>query len=239
MPAPSPCSRLPAPSPCSRLPARLASPPRSHLPHSRLPSSPIFLPPVSRHLPPPFPVSVLVPSPPPSLSPFSHRLSLLPCLRSPPSPPPSLSPFSPVSASFPVSVLPPSQPPSLSPISPVSASFPVSVLPPSRASSFASISRLRLRLRLPFFPFPLALRLCFFSVDEAAVEIQLRRSPLSSCGDPAPALPAVELSRSSSSAPCSRSAQSQRRVELQNWIRSRPKPTNEEDTNELIGDEPG
>ncbi|KAL6007299.1 3-ketoacyl-CoA synthase 11 [Asimina triloba] len=172
----------------ARLLARLASPPCSHLPPSRLPSSPIFLPPVSRHLPPPFPVFVLPPSPPPSLSPFSPvsasfpvsvlpRLGLLPCLRSPLSPPPPLSPFS-----------------------PVSASFPVSVLPPSRASSFASI--FRLRLRLPFFPFPLAPPPLF---------LLSRRS---CCRDPPPALPAVELSRSSSGAPCCRAVEIQLRRSL-------------------------
>ncbi|KAL5998974.1 hypothetical protein ACLOJK_009923, partial [Asimina triloba] len=87
---------------------------------------------------------------------------------------------------------------------------PVSYLPPSRLpSSPASlpclrppaVSRLpsRLRLRLPFFPFSLALRLCFFLVGEAAVDIQLRRSLLSGsnsgapcCRDPTPALPAPD-----------------------------------------------
>ncbi|KAL5976321.1 hypothetical protein ACLOJK_020652 [Asimina triloba] len=110
---------LPARLASPRLPARLASPPCSLFPSSSLPS-PIFLPPVSRHLPPPFPVSVLPPYP------VSLRGSA------------SASPSS----------------PSLSP-----------------------------------------LRLCFFLVGEAAVDIQLRRSLLSGsssgtpcCRDPAPGL---------------------------------------------------
>ncbi|KAL5999742.1 hypothetical protein ACLOJK_038027 [Asimina triloba] len=96
------------------------------VPSSSLPS-PIFLPPVSRHLPPPFPVSVLPPYP------VSLRGSA------------SASPSS----------------PSLSP-----------------------------------------LRLCFFLVGEAAVDIQLRRSLLSGSSS---ALPAVEiqLRGCNSGAPCS------------------------------------
>ncbi|KAL6008690.1 hypothetical protein ACLOJK_021916 [Asimina triloba] len=139
-----------------------------------LPRLPAHL--ASPHLPAPIfltPVSHLPPSRLPS-SPAS-----LPCLRSPA-----------VSASFPVSVLPPSPPPSLSPFSCRLAPHPSR---PSRASASAS----------PSSPSLSPLRLYFFSVGEAAVKIQLRRSPLSrsNSGDPASALPAVELSRSSSGAP--------------------------------------
>ncbi|KAL6003171.1 hypothetical protein ACLOJK_023394 [Asimina triloba] len=165
---------LPARLALPRLPTRLASPPCSLFPSSSLPS-PIFLPPVSRHLPPPFPVSVLPPYP------VSLRGS---------------------ASSSPCYFLLPS---------PSRACFLLTPPPPSRASTSAS----------PSSPSLSPLRLCFFLVGEAAVDIQLQRSLLSGssfgtpcCRDPAPGLQLRRslLSRSNSGAPCSRSVQSQRLV---------------------------
>ncbi|KAL5982703.1 hypothetical protein ACLOJK_016779 [Asimina triloba] len=158
--------------------ALLASP----LPSSSLPS------PVFSHLPP---------------SRLPSSLTSIPCLRSPA-----------VFASFPVSVLPPSQPPSLSPFSPVSACFPVSVLPRLRLLPYLrspAVLRLLLRVHLapppppPLLPLPSrpsasvssqSAKLLSRSSSGAprcrAVAIQLRRSLLSSCRDPAPALPAPD-----------------------------------------------
>ncbi|KAL6004782.1 hypothetical protein ACLOJK_005338, partial [Asimina triloba] len=181
-------SLLASPLPSSSLP----SPIFSHLPPSRLPSSPASIPCLrSPAVSASFPVSVL-----------------------PLSQPPSLSPFSPVSAYFPVSVLPRLclLPCLRSPA--VLASFPVSDLPRLRLLPYLrspAVSRLLLRVHLapppppPLLPLPSrpsasissqSAKLLSRSSSGAprcrAVAIQLRRSLLSSCRDPAPALPAPD-----------------------------------------------
>ncbi|KAL5989476.1 hypothetical protein ACLOJK_010368 [Asimina triloba] len=165
---PNPAPLRPRPSPCSPAPS-----PVSALASPRLASSPcsprLASPPCSL-LPPSSLPSSSLPSPVisrlPSLSPFSRRL---PSPFAAPPPPPaavfsSHLHLAPVSSSRLRLHLAP--PPS----------------PPSRASASAS----------PSSPSLSPLRLCFFLVGEAAVEIQLRRSLLSSCRDPAPALPAPD-----------------------------------------------